>query len=80
MPHLFKVECYRTAIIRRRASPGDTVYLKSRPDVPMTVTAIPFWNSAADPNGDRLMAVEVSYFGPDMHPIAAKFLPHELSL
>ena len=47
MPHVFKIKCYRNEIMSGRAKVGDTVYLKSRPDVPMTVSDLPVWNRAA---------------------------------
>jgi hypothetical protein len=47
MPHIFKVQCYRQHRQLQKAKLGDTVYLKSRPDIPMTVSKLPHWNSAA---------------------------------
>lgn len=76
MPHLFKVACYLDHIRRGKATAGDTVYLKSRPDVPMTVAAAPRYHSAANQVG----MVKVSYLGPDLRPIHAEFLAEELSL
>lgn len=53
MPHVFKVQCYLKHIVAGKAAIGDTVYLKSRPDMPMTVTALPHWNRTADPRGPK---------------------------
>lgn len=47
MPHIFKVDCYQKAIENSRAKIGDTVYLKSRTDIPMTVKSMPICNWAA---------------------------------
>ncbi|MFT3973309.1 MAG: hypothetical protein QM699_07630 [Amaricoccus sp.] len=76
MPHLFKVACYLEHIRRDRAAAGDTVYLKSRPDVPMTVTRATRYNSAAN----QVSMVSVSYLGPDLQLIRAEFHAEELSL
>lgn len=47
MPHIFKVQCYRSHRQLKKAKLGETVYLKSRPDLPMTVKDLPAWNSTA---------------------------------
>ena len=47
MPHIFKVMCYDKQIRDSKAKVGDTVYLKSRTDLPMTVHNLPRCNTAA---------------------------------
>lgn len=77
MPHTFKVNCYAKHHRAGEARVGDVVYLKSRPDVPMTV-------SFADPHNNysagHTPTIKVLYLGPDMHPIRAEFKAAELSL
>lgn len=47
MPHGFHVQCYLPVVNRDKAKIGDTVYLKSRPDIPMTVSELPHCNRTA---------------------------------
>lgn len=50
MPHIFKVMCYDKQIRESKAKVGDTVFLKSRTDLPMTVSDLPRCNTAAGHN------------------------------
>lgn len=76
MPHLFKVECYRHHVEMDRAKVGDVVYLKARPDVPMSVCVRPTYNRAAD----RMPAIKCRWLKPDGTPEVAEFFAQELSL
>lgn len=63
MPHVFQIKCYRKHLAAGKAEVGDTVYLKSRPDVPMTVVSLPYWNQTAEPHGPRNAAVKTVRIG-----------------
>ena len=77
MPHKFVIQCYEVHHLKGKASIGDVVYLKSRPDVPMHVVyADPCCNRTAG----KKAIVEVRYLGPDLLPIRAEFKAEELSL
>lgn len=77
MPHLFKVECYQKHHERGKAQVGDVVYLKSRPDVPMTVM---FADPHSNYRAGHTPSIKVRYLGPDLVPIVAEFKAKELSL
>lgn len=76
MPHIFKVECYRRHVEMDKAKIGDVVYLKARPDVPMSVCARPTYNSASGTMGH----IKCRWLKPDGTPEMAEFIAQELSL
>lgn len=61
MPMIFKVECCDALARKGKLKIGDTVYFKSRPDIPMTISEDVHYNSAAGHAPD----VEVTWISHD---------------
>lgn len=76
MPHEFKVKCYMDVAWNGRAKVGDVVYLKARPDIPMSVCVVPHVNTAAD----KIGTVKVRWMTPNLTVEIGEFFADELSL
>ena len=74
MPHIFKVKCYRDMVQNGRARIGDVVYLKARPDVPMSVCVLPPSYSTSG------HIVKVRWMKPDGTIEMGEFFSNELSM
>lgn len=61
MPHVWKEQCYAALDRQGKACTGDTVYLKSDPSRPMTVSAKDRYNWTADHREGRGPDVTLSW-------------------
>ena len=76
MPHEFKVKCYRDVVWNSKAKRGDVVFLKSRPDSPMSVCVVPRTNHAAN----TMDQVKTQWMRPDGAMETGEFFAEQLSL